>query len=92
MRITKKDLEKRIEYLNEITGSPLTTYTKQKDGSFRANIGNFHLSQAYGGYSLHRMQNLGGGITEPFGTGHIKAKDLYNAINAFISGLQYKNE
>ncbi len=47
----------------------------------------YHISQAYGGYALHKECNAHGGIRDMFSSGHITAKDLYNRMQAFISGL-----
>ena len=63
-RITDSMLEARVRRLNELTGSPLSPYSTI-DGRAVANIGNFHLSYAYGGVCLHRMANESGGIRTP---------------------------
>jgi hypothetical protein len=49
-RITEKMLELSLMRLNAITNSPTEPYTLNDDGKWTANIGNFHLSGAYGGY------------------------------------------
>jgi hypothetical protein len=85
-RITEKQLESLCQYINELTGSPLTPYTRDEQG-FRANIGNYHLSYAYGGVCLHRMVNEGGGIRTPLVSGHVTKRELYNAMQAYIRGL-----
>lgn len=58
--ITLKDLENAVARLNRSTNSPLESYTKA-DNKFTANVGNYHLDGAYGGYSLCRMSNASGG-------------------------------
>jgi hypothetical protein len=65
----------------------LEPYTKTPDGKFKANIGCYHLSFAYGGVSLHRMNNEAGGVTTPLICGHVTKIELYNLMQAFISGL-----
>ena len=87
MRITTQILEDRINYLNELTNNPKTPRT-QKNGKVISNIGNYHLDGAYGGWELYQMHNTGGGVDNPLRTGHIPKKELYNLINAFISGIQ----
>jgi hypothetical protein len=52
-----------------------------------ANIGNYHINGAYGGVSLHRVCTDGGGIHDVFRCGHVKKKDLYYRMQAFLSGL-----
>jgi len=86
-RITEKDLEATVEYLNRLTDSPATPYTRLDD-KLKANIGNYHLSHAYGGVKLHRMVNEGGGVREPISTGYTTKRDLYNQIHAFIRGIE----
>lgn len=88
-RITIKDLKAVCERLNRITGSPLAGYVKGEDGKYQSQVGNFHISQAYGGYSLHRMMNEAGGVSDVFYSGHVPARDLYNQMHAFIRGIEF---
>ena len=89
-RISKRVLDTLVERLNAETDSPQTPWTR-KEGDTRAtaNIGNFHLSQAYGGYCVHRMFNEGGGVTTPIVASHIPARELYGLIHAFLRGLEF---
>lgn len=84
-RITDKHLQARIDYLNRITGSPASPYVGNV-----AQIGNYHLSHAYGGVALHRMFNNSGGVTEPLCTGHIPKRELMGLLSAFIAGIESK--
>ena len=86
-RITIKTLRLNADMLNRITNSPIHAYT---DGI--ANIGNYHISQAYGGYSLHRMHNHGGAVIDVFNSGHVSARELYNLIWAYARGLETQKE
>lgn len=88
-RITKKQLQSRIETINSILNRPNSPYT-QIDGKLTANIGNFSLSQAYGGYGVHLMVNENGGVSTPVWHGHITARDAYERLSAFIAGLDFK--
>lgn len=89
-KITLKDLEAVVRRINITTDSPLESYTKDKLGKLVANIGNYHLSGAYGGWCLHRMHNANGGITTPINSGYTTKRDLYNLMHAFILGLESK--
>ena len=91
MKITKKDLEARIKYLNRLTNSPETYMTIKESGDRVINIGHYHIDCAYGGYELVRTVNNGGGVSTPLCTGHITARELYNCINAYIAGLSEQN-
>ena len=86
-RITIKFLNAQCDRLNRITNSPMESYSRAPDGRFTANVGCFHISQAYGGFALHRMHNTGGGVSSPLGGGHMPARELSERISAYIAGL-----
>lgn len=88
-RINTKDLENKVNYLNELTGNALTPYTRTEEG-MTSNIGNYHLYWAYGGVTLHQMNNEGGGVTEPLSCGLGTKKELYYAMDSFIAGINLK--
>lgn len=85
--ITKRFLQAQVDRLNRITGSPLLPYENGK-----ANIGCYHLSGAYGGHALHRMENDGGGVSDVFRSGHIPKRELSDRISAFINGIESEQE
>jgi hypothetical protein len=86
-RVTLNQLEAVIDRINRETGSPAEPYAADADGRQRAQIGNYHLSRAYGGFALHRMVTEGGGVSSPLSTGHIPARDLLNRMHAYLAGL-----
>ena len=57
--ITLEDLERRIKFLNEITGNPTDTYAY---GDFK--VGNYHSYRACGKHYLHQVANKNGGTTD----------------------------
>ena len=81
-RITESHLQAIVDRLNRTTGSPAAPYV---DGV--AQIGNYHLSHAYGGVCLHRMFNDGGGVTSPLSCGHTTKRELATMLYAFIAGI-----
>lgn len=87
-RVTVTHLEAIIARINRATGSPTMPYSPGADGRHRANIGNYHLSRAYGGFALHRMSTDGGGVSCPLSTGHVPARELADRMHAFLSGLE----
>ena len=89
-RITQKDLEVLADRINEVTGSPMATYTKTDKPPYKANIGNYHLSYAYGGVKLERMHNEGGGVQTISTDGYGTKRELYNWMQAFLSGIATK--
>ena len=74
-RITEKQLQAVVDRINRITNSPMVPYAKVGD-RYVAQVGNYHLSHAYGG------------VSQPFGCGHTTKRDLYNRMQAFISGIE----
>ena len=91
-RITIKTLRLNADMLNRMTGSPMESYSRDGSGRNVANVGNYHISQAYGGYALHRMCNEGGGCSDIFNSGHIPARELHNLIWAYARGLETTKE
>jgi len=87
MRINNADLEHMVDRINLATKSPLRPWTRTQKGS-KANIGNYHISGAYGGVALHRVANEAGGTESVFNCGYTKKKDLHNRMQAFLIGLE----
>lgn len=87
-RITRADLDGAVDLLNRIAGTPTHLY-RMRGG---ANIGNYHLSGAYGGWALHQMANQHGGIRDIFNMGHMPARELYNLIHAYRKGMETRQE
>lgn len=82
-RITESDLKKLCRVINDLTGSPAESYING-----RAQIGNYHISFAYGGVCLHRMHSEGGAVTTPLCCYHEPKRDLHNRMLAYIAGLE----
>lgn len=85
-RITRAFLESKAATINSMRGAPAEP-SCMVDGKYRANVGNYHISCAYGGYSLHRMCNEAGGVSDVFSCGHIPARELAALMSAYIAGL-----
>jgi hypothetical protein len=86
-RISKDDLERKVEYLNRMKNRPLEPW-KKGNGALKSNIGNYHLSGAYGGWQLNEMVNESGGVRDIFRCGFTTKRDLYNLISAMLIGLE----
>lgn len=91
-RITIKRLETLIHRLNTLTGENPEPYTRGEDGRWRANVGTYTLSRAYGGVQLERMHSEGGGVTAPLGIGHTSNRDLWERVHAMIRGIELGRE
>jgi hypothetical protein len=96
-RITDANLQAVVDRINRETGMPMKSYDTPKNeaeklmysGSQVPQAGNYHLSWAYGGVSLHRMSLTPGctGISDVFSIGHVTKRELYNHMHAFLRGL-----
>jgi hypothetical protein len=85
--ITLKNLQAVVDRINTTTGSPVEQYTKA-NGKLLANIGNYHLSGAYGGYALYRMVNASGGIRDISNSGYMTKRALYDILHAYLAGYE----
>lgn len=81
-RITEGFLQAQVDSINEMCGTPKTSYT---DG--KANIGNFHLYFAYGGVTLHQTLKEGGAVRDIFGAGCMTKRELSERLYGFMAGL-----
>lgn len=84
-RITYTQLTALAARLNRMTDSP----TEYRTGD-TINVGHWHISRAYGGFSLVRTANESGGESQPMGyAGHQPARALYEQMHAFIRGIEF---
>jgi hypothetical protein len=91
-RISEAALQSVVDRINRTMGTPLTPYTRDESGKFAANVGNYHLDGAYGGWALHQMGSESGGIRDVLRSGHVPKRDLYNQMCAFLEGVASKGE
>lgn len=85
-RITRAFLEAKAATINSMRGAPAEPY-RTVNGKAVANVGNYHISGAYGGYCLHRMCNESGGVFDVFSCGHVPARELAALMSAYTAGL-----
>lgn len=85
-RITERQLQAVVDRINRETKKPNEPYTLV-GGEYKANPGNYHLSQQYGGNSLHQMLAGDGGVRDVFGCGHMPKRELFDLMHAFLAGL-----
>lgn len=90
-RITQAHLEAVVTRINSLAGMPPAPYYQDAEGRYHAAEGVFHISQAYGGVSLHRMMRDGGSGTTDI-TGRMSRRELYHALHAFRDGLSEGRE
>ena len=89
MRTTIKQLELLTAELNKQLDRPLKPYIKE-NGKLTAQIGNFHLYQAYGAFGLNEMASEGGGVRTIIHLG--TKKELFNSIHRLLDGIRLERE
>ena len=85
--ITLKNLQAVVDRINTTTGSAGEPYTSV-NGKLVANIGNYHLSSAYGGYALYRIMNASGGIRDISNSGYMTKRALYDMLHMYLAGYE----
>lgn len=85
-RITEKQLEALADRINQATDSPMSSYVRTAE-RMTPQVGNFHISYAYGGACLHRMANESGGVHDVLRCGHIPKRELWDRMHAFLNGI-----
>ena len=88
MATSLKGIRENIAYLNKITGSPAQPWVRSESGRNVAQIGCYHLSEAYGGVCLHQIVNTGGAVTTPLYSAHEPRKMMAARLRAFIDGIE----
>jgi len=83
-----KDLENMVSRLNDELNTPQNPWGEE-GGKMVANVGCFHLSQAYGGVDLHQMSNTGGGVRDVFFSGHVTKRKLFASIRGMLTGIEH---
>lgn len=86
-RTTRKFLRAIVDRINRATGSPMEPY-EYRDGQYRANVGNYHLDRALGGYMLCRMANDAGGVTAPMGSYRLPPAMMAHVLGAYAQGIE----
>jgi len=85
-RITIAHLEAIVNRLNTVTHNPPIPRTKDTSGKLTANVGNYHLYQAYGAVGLHQMMNESGGVHEIIGL--CSKRELSQRLHVFLNGIE----
>ena len=80
MRIKESDLKALVSRINKAFNIENKNYST---------IGAFDLDYAYGGVQLVQYVNEFGGVNDVFRCGHITKKDLYNRMDAFLTGIEF---
>ena len=89
-RTTRAQLESLVEIINKQLDRPTKPYADSVEhpwGAMKAQIGNFHIDNAYGGYRLCEMDNEHGGVRDI--SPRLPAGQFADWLRAFIAGIRY---
>jgi hypothetical protein len=81
MRMTLKQLQNKVEYINELSGTPKQPYNNRV-----SQINCYYIGQAYGGYRLEQISNKSGGAKDI--SDRLTARELSYFLNGMITGLE----
>lgn len=90
-RVTAKQLDQMVEVINaELKVEATEAWTRQEDGTYKANIGYHYIQSSGYGHSLSRICTEGGGITDIL-HGSTK-REIMQQMRAFLFGLAARDE
>ena len=85
MSVTEKMLQAKVDEINRSTGQELEPWTRQPDGTLKANVGTYVLDWCYGGVRLSQMRNAGGAQHDLTVRG--TKPETLRAMKGFLAGL-----
>lgn len=85
MRVSIKDLEGVVSFINRLVDAPAVPYVKGENGRYVPQAGCYYLDHAYGGVRLVRIARDGSGVHDV--TGRHSRAVLYHVLHAFKDGL-----
>lgn len=91
MRITNKHLENQVDILNNHTNQPEKSWTKNDNGEYKSNVGNYHIAGAYGGWKLEQIVNEGGGVRE-ITNYRMTKRELYYVLHSMNNLLRQEKK
>jgi hypothetical protein len=87
-KVTVKNLEQMAAIINQQLNIEATeAWTRQDDGTFKANVGYHYVMSSGFGHSFVRIGNTGGGVTDIF-SGNTK-RELIQQMRAYSVGLAH---
>ena len=85
MSVTEKMLQAKVDEINRSTGQELEPWTRQPDGTLKANVGTYVLDWCFGGVRLSQMHNAGGAQHDLTVRG--TNRETMRSLRAFLEGL-----
>lgn len=87
-RITDKDVQNQVDYLNELTNSPAEYMTEFKNGKRRINVNHYHLYRAHNIYNLVRTSTASGGESTIFYASN--RREGYEQLVAIMNFIRFE--
>jgi hypothetical protein len=92
-RITQKDLEAVCRRINRTVNGEELKAGRVVESGYQQIPNAYHLSGAYGGWSLYRNAPVDEsgeslGQSDVLRCGHVPRRDLYNRMQAFLTGYE----
>lgn len=81
-RITQKELQSKVDELNEVLGRPDKAWVRKPDADLRACVGNFHIYKTHFGYELHEMVSESGAVRQ-----HGQTIKTSSGFYSYLGGL-----
>ena len=63
-RITQKELQSKVDKLNEVFGRPDKAWVRKPNADLRASVGNLHIYHTHFGYELHEIVSESGAVRQ----------------------------
>lgn len=90
MRVTEKQLDSKVEYLNRITGNPLTRFREERDenNSLISNVGHYYIENDGERFQLSRITNeVGGAIDVSFLETKSQLNDVLRTVTKVVESV-----
>jgi hypothetical protein len=90
MRVSKKQLEDRVDAINLLVNLEKKIWFKDSDGNLKSREGMFKLDISNGGYQLTKIVNDGGGETDL--TPRMSARELFYFLQGYLLRMKHNKE
>ena len=92
MNVTVNALTAAVSRLNDLAGVSAASATYlDAEGAIYWRVGRYCLDIANGGYKLVIIRTPEGATSDALGTGFVSKRELLDAINTFMRGIETRN-
>lgn len=86
MKTTVGTLKQLVRILNLETRSPLVAFIRE-NGKSVAQVGSYYLD-SYQGYCIEKISTDGGGVSQPFGSRRLTAREMEIHLRGVLAGIE----